>query len=247
MRLTSGTCLGLVIAVSALPGCVEPPAKPLDRVQEEAAWCANSLAQFAIVQRDFFPDGLETAKPEIGVEALWPPPPSWSWRVAVLPYMEQAYTYKVLHDLSDGFKLPGTLSDDQLEKHPDLKGRLAWMPEWMTIERWKKETGKTIYRRIVVVDRPTVFIVVESSELVPWWKGDDDLVMDEKGSLPKMGGNFPTGFFALCGDGKVRFLPKTLTDKELRKALLTGEGAPAIRGRDIHERKKDIAKLDLGK
>ena len=140
-----------------------------------------------------------------------------------------------------------TASDDELNKREELKSAVARMPEWMTIERHKKEIGKTIYRRVVVKEKPGLFILVESSELVPWFRPTDDLGLAEGRPLPKMGGNFSTGFFALCGDGKVRFLSKTLTEKEVRKALLTGEGVRAIRADDEDDRKADIAKLDLGK
>jgi hypothetical protein len=244
MRHALGISSVLLIAACALIAHAEPP-KAQDKVREEASKCASLLRQFGIgwaITNSVLEDKKKTGEPDD-----WPPPPSWSWRVTVLPFMEQNVLYMSLHRASDEFKIPGSLSDKELDKHKDLKRAVAEPPEWMTIERWKRETGKTIYRRVVVVEKPELFIVVESSELVPWFRGDDDLVMDAKNPLPKMGGNFQTGFFALCGDGEVRFLPKTLSDKETRKALLTGEGVPALRFDSKNTWQKDIAKLDLGK
>jgi hypothetical protein len=239
-------CLALTAFAPA--ACGEPAAKlTQDQLRAEAKRCVYSLMQFRSVQTDFFPGGLEKAKNETNVEGQWPPPKSWSWRVAVLPFMEQALLYKGVQEHSEGFKIPGTLPDDELNKSHDLKAQLDRMPEWMTIERHKKAVGQTIYRRVVVKEKPELLILVESSELVPWFRPTDDLELAEGKPLPKLGGNFSAGFFALCGDGKIRFLSKTLTEKEVRKVLLTGGGVRAIWDGDRNNPEIDIANLDLGK
>jgi hypothetical protein len=210
--------------------------------------CAGTLYQFGRVHQDFFPNGLENAKKGEGwnVEEPWPPPKPWSWRLAGLPFLEQNNLYRDLHRRSEGFKIPCTLSKNELSKLPELKEAVGRMPSWLTLERWKKEAGKTIYRRVLIKDRPDLFVIVESSELVPWHEAGDELEFADGKPLPNMGGNFPNGFFALCGDGRVRFLPSTLSEKELRKALITGKGVRPLR-EAIKEWEEDIQALDFSK
>lgn len=249
MRPVVALCFALGIAHAPAGARDDPPAKlSLEELCAEANRCVVTLWQFRVVHRDFFPDGFKKAEDGPHAEkGVWPPPDTWSWRVAVLPFLEQNVLYKSIHELSDGFKTPGTLPEEKLNKHGELVNQLGMMPSWMALPHGKKDTGQTVFRRVVVKDKPGLFIIVESSDLALWFRPTDDLQLADDKPLPKMGGNFPNGFFALCGDGKVHFLPKTMTEKEVRKALLTGEGGSVIRAEYSRERKADIARLDFGK
>lgn len=241
MNLLAFTLLSAFAPVPAPP----PPVLTKEQYRADAAACANTLHQIGMIHRDFFPDGLEKVeKPPCGMR--WPPPAGWSWRVAILPNAEQAGVFFALHDGSDKFEVPPTPTADELEKRPNLAWGLKNMPEWLTLPRWAKRPGQSVYRRVAVKGKPELFIIVESADLATWHKSDDDLVMTEDKLPTKMGGNFPNGFFALCGDGKVRYLTRGMTDKAVRAALLTGEGVRPIRVADRKERADDINGLDLG-
>ena len=71
----------------------------------------------------------------------------------------------------------------------------------------------------------TVF-VVESDDSVPWTQ-PEDLLYNPKKPLPKLGGLFGGDFNVVMGDGLVRWLPKTISEKKLR-ALITPDGADIV-------------------
>ena len=84
--------------------------------------------------------------------------------------------------------------------------------------------GRYRFRRVVKADRPNAFVVVETSDVVPWAPGGDDLKIESGKPLPKMGGHFRGGFMALCGDGRVRWLLASMSDEEKIAALFDGKG-----------------------
>lgn len=224
------------------------PKRTVEQLHKEADQCASILYQFGEVHKDFFPDGLENAKRRaVNGRAVWPPPKNYSWRIAILPDMEEVLLYEAIYDASDKFAVAGTFTDTQLDKRPQLKRQITKMPNWLTLPRWKDKVGKTIFRRVIIKDKPKLFIISESSDLTLWMRSGDDLELTSGKRLPKIGGNFSGGFFALCGDGAVHFLSTRLSSDEVQKVLVTGEGAPAIRARDPDERKQDVQRLDLGK
>ena len=251
MYSASITVMLVALALSS-PRAEEPQTPKLTghQLQKEAARCANTLYQFAVVKKDFFPAGLGKRFEDNKFyhdPAQWPPPKAYSWRVAVLPFLEQNNLYKALLAETDTFKTPAILSTAELEKRPDLKRLLGRMPEWMTLSHLKDKAGKSVYRRLIAKEKPDLFIIVESPELVDWYKGGDDLEMTEGKSLPKIGGNFFGGFFALCGDDQVRFLPSTLSQNEIRQVLITGKGVRPLRCKDGEELIEDIKGLGLSK
>jgi hypothetical protein len=238
-------CLAILLVGSTCHVTLAVDPKPKlseNELRIEARYCVNMLYQFAIINKDFFPDGPE--KPNQGnVGEGWPPPPSYSWRVTILTWLEQNVLYRQMMTATKQFAIPGTISDDQLDKIVDLKRCVNQMPEWLTLERWRKKKGLTVYRRVVVPDQPNKFIVVESTKLVPWHRSGDELIVMYDLPLPEeLGGNFPNGFFALCGDRKVRFIPRSLSEKRIQTILIAGGIVPAISADEIG---RDIAKLDF--
>jgi hypothetical protein len=221
------------------------------QIQEDAEQCASMLSQFGQVQRDFFPKGLKDCKVrDLKISTLlgesptpWPPPSGYSWRVAVMPYMEEAILYYWVCDLTQGFKTHAKPTEAAFEKDPNLKRHvLHKMPAWLTLKKIDSP-AKSVYRRVIIPDQPALFVVVESATPVPWMQADDDITLP-KGKPLETRGNFSNGFFALCGDGKVRFLRSKLTEQQLREALISGAGVTAIREMP-DGRKQDIEALRL--
>jgi hypothetical protein len=157
-----------------------------------------------------------------------------SWRVAILPYIEQDNLYRM-------FKL------DEPWDSPANKKLIQHMPKQYAAPSTEAFEGKTYYRgftgeRTILDPKPmrpgAVFgmgmvqitdgssntvLVVEAADPVIWTK-PDELAYDPKKPVPKVGGVFETGFCALFADGQVKFLPKWLEEQTLRNLIDAADG-----------------------
>ena len=160
--------------------------------------------------------------------------PLLSWRVALLPWLEQ-------NDLYKAFKL------DEPWDSPHNKKLISKMPPIFAAPGIKtKEAGLTHYQVFVgrgtafepIKDRPHgvrfaeitdglsfTLLVVEAAEPVFWTK-PDDLPIDPKKPLPKLG-MYAEGIHAAFCDGAVGMLPTDIADKTLR-ALITRNGGETV-------------------
>ncbi len=154
--------------------------------------------------------------------------PQLSWRVLILPYIEQDALYKE-------FKLDEAWDSDHNKKLIDKMPKVYALPNKLS------KPGHTHYRVFVGNDAmfdwiqgtkftqitdglSNTWMVVEAEEGVPWTK-PDDLEFDPKKDLPKLGKFFKGGFNVLYGDGSVRFykdVPKSA------KAMITRGGGEVI-------------------
>jgi len=159
--------------------------------------------------------------------------PLLSWRVALLPYVEQDNLYKQ-------FKL-----DEPWDSEHNKK-LLAIMPKIYAPARGKKtrEPYSTYYRvftgkdalfapngknRFTIGNVPdgtsNTIAVVEAGEAVPWTK-PEGLEYDAKKPLPKLGGQFRNGFLVLMLDGSVRVVSRKVSETTLRNAIMPADGNP---------------------
>jgi hypothetical protein len=159
--------------------------------------------------------------------------PGLSWRVAILPYIEQAELY---HE----FKL------DEPWDSPHNKALIEKMPSvYADPASQVAAEGKTVYlaprgdatllrgaegvriREIVDGTSLTIMVVqANDTHAVPWTKPDDWEVGDRP-TLDAVTGLYPGGFNTLFGDGSVRFLKDTI-HLDVLKALLTRNGGEVI-------------------
>jgi prepilin-type processing-associated H-X9-DG protein len=161
-----------------------------------------------------------------------------SWRVQLLPYLEEAALY-------NEFKL------DEPWDSAHNKPLMDRMPMSFTIPGALQAPGMTYYRgfsgastlfdpeakggvKIADITDGTsnTIAVVEAKEAVEWTRPDNDLAFDNKEDtakalLPKLGGHFPGGFNTLFLDGSVRFIKETINLNVLR-ALITRNGGEVI-------------------
>jgi RNA polymerase sigma factor (sigma-70 family) len=148
-----------------------------------------------------------------------------SWRVAILPWIEQDALYRSFHL-------------DEAWDSPHNKELLAQVPPiYAPVRNKPKDPNATYYQ--VFVGPGTVFerakgqrinditdglsntlLVVEAGEAVPWTK-PADLPYDPEKPLPKLGGLFPDGFHAALCDGSVHFLKKKDYDEKTMRAAIT--------------------------
>ncbi len=161
--------------------------------------------------------------------------PILSWRVAILPFLEQDNLYKQ-------FKLDEPWDSANNKQWSQVIIKTFLSPEAVLPE--KMEYGMTSYRgilgpgaafepkaKIKLVDftdgTSNTIMVIETAELVPWAK-PGDYPFDPKKALPKITAPGNRGTFqALFGDGSVRAFKTTLDEKTL-KALFTRNGGEVI-------------------
>jgi uncharacterized protein (TIGR03067 family) len=155
--------------------------------------------------------------------------PLLSWRVAVLPYIEELVLYRQ-------FKL------DEPWDSPHNKKLLARMPKLYEPVRGKTQQPHATYYQVFFgpgtafegtkklqfgKDFPdglsNTLMIVEAGEAVPWTK-PADLPYDPQKDLPKLGGLFADGFnVALC-DGSVRWVRRGFDVRTFRLAITRNDG-----------------------
>jgi hypothetical protein len=156
--------------------------------------------------------------------------PLYSWRVLILPYIEQDALYKQFH-LDEPWDSPHNLQLlPQMPATYAPPGRKAKMaPPYHTVLHVLVGKGAAFEDRAgtsLAADFPdgtsNTLLVVEAGEPVPWSK-PDDLRYDPDGPLPDLRSLFRDSFRAGFADGHTRWLPKSTSEATLR-ALITRNG-----------------------
>jgi hypothetical protein len=148
-----------------------------------------------------------------------------SWRVAILPYLEQFPLYQRFH-LDEPWDSPhnASLVKKMPRTYAPVVPRNA--PPYVTYYQglvgpgsvFDGEEGTKILD-VVHMDmaRPTL-MVVEAADPVIWTK-PDDVPYDNAARLPKLGGQFDDGFYAAFCDGSVRFIGEQVTPERIHAAV----------------------------
>jgi hypothetical protein len=197
------------------------------RTPAQRATSANNLKQMALAIHNF-----EAANGFLPSAILDPKTrkPILSWRVAILPYVEQDQLYK-------------QFSFEEPWDGPNNKKLLASMPKLFLLPGVKTAAPKTHYRAFanggaifdyakrvtlatIADGTSNTLLVAEADEAVDWTK-PDELEYDAGKPVPKLGGLFQGGFLASLADGSVRTIPATLPEKDLR-ALITRAGGERV-------------------
>ena len=206
------------------------PAVQAAREAARRAQCVNNLKLITLAMHNYesangaFPSAAITDKQ--GKALL-------SWRVAILPYIEQGPLYKK-------FKL------DEPWDSPHNKALLENLPEaYRCPSRGMVEPFATTYQvfagngalfergkgvRIAEITDGTsnTILVVEADQAVPWTK-PDDLSFDAGAAqaLLGAGSSHPGGFNVAMADGSVLFIGGTI-DRGLLRALVTRNGGEVV-------------------
>jgi hypothetical protein len=207
------------IAVGMLLPAVQKVREAAGRAQSQ-----NNLKQIALAMFNY-----ESAHGQFPPAAICDKngKPLLSWRVAMLPYIEQQNLY-------DQFKLDEPWDSEHNKKLLKYKVKVYMSPADPNVEaglcHYRAFYGKDAILELnqgrklanVTDGLSNTILVVEADEGVPWTK-PDDFEYDPKKPLPKLGGLVPNGFHAAFGDGSVRFIKSSIAEKTLR-ALITANG-----------------------
>jgi len=175
-----------------------------------------------------FPIGIADKSGKLGL----------SWRVAILPYIEQDNLYnsfkldepwdsehnkKLISQMPKTYSPPNTNTNGYTYYRsftgagtimPSAAGNAGKIVNGLRINGIADGTANTL-------------LVVEAFEPVIWTK-PDELAFDPTKPLPKVGGGmFPGGFNALLCDGSVRFMKTSIPPATL-KALITASGGEVV-------------------
>jgi hypothetical protein len=246
MSRNVGKVLAVLLFLFLLCGVCLPP---VEVVRDGEGWprSANSLKYFGLALQGYhevhgrLPPAAVTDKDG---------KPLYSWRVLLLPYLEEDHLYKE-------FKL------DEPWDSPHNKPLADETPRCYTphLGGPRDVPGMTHYQALVGpgtafeqegltwADFPDglaqTLLVVEATQPVPWSK-PADLVYDPNQPLPAMGGLFTkakkvfgyelkrkAGFVACFGDGTTHFVPADIDELTLRSLITRNGGEPV-----------DLSKLD---
>ncbi|WP_182867773.1 DUF1559 domain-containing protein [Stieleria mannarensis] len=158
--------------------------------------------------------------------------PLLSWRVAVLPFIEQQQLYEQFH-LDEPWdsphnrqlieQMPRTYADPSAIVPPGHTVFQVPQGEGMMFE----DSGKTRIRDITDGTSNTILAIESSAQAAVPWTKPADLQIDPSDPLTNTGDNRPGGFHVLMGDGAVRFIANSI-DPEVFKKLLTRAGGEPV-------------------
>jgi beta-lactamase regulating signal transducer with metallopeptidase domain len=158
----------------------------------------------------------------------------YSWRVAILPYMEYSFLQSMYHfdELWDGphnrlfatTSLPEFRRPNELGYSPNTAYFALVGPG--TIFDSKKGTNS----KDITDGTANTILLVEAKRNIPWAK-PEDIAYDPDKPLPELGGYSEDGFNVALADGTVQFLPRNVGEKILR-ALITKAGGEPVKIED---------------
>ncbi len=224
----------------AAAGLFAPVSQALEKARESSmrARSMNNLKQIALAFWNYH----DTSK-------HFPPPashsrdgkPLLSWRVAILPFIEQQQLYQQFHL-------------DEPWDSPHNKPLIEKMPAVFRSPKSKAAKGLTNY--VVPVgggalyssakDEPTVkdvtdgtshtimLVEVDDEHAVPWTK-PDDMPFNPRDPKKGVGSLYERGFIAAYCDGSVRFVPNSIDPEGAQCPLYEGRGRPLLRRPAPHD------------
>ncbi len=166
--------------------------------------------------------------------------PLLSWRVAILPFLDEQTLYNELHrdepwDSPHNRKLLDRMP--KVYRHPRARPKDAHATYYQVFTGkgalFDGKKGLTLGQITNGDGTSYTLLVVEAAEAVPWTK-PADLVYDPDRPLPRLGGHFPGATPVLFADGSVRSLRDRIKEKTLR-ALITWNGGEVIDPKDLGE------------
>ncbi len=211
----------------AVAAAIFMPAVAQARQSASRTQAMNNMKQIALAMHNF-----ADANQKFPAAVLYGPngKTPYSWRVAILPYIEQDALYRqykfdepwdseanrrVLAQMPAVFRNPGDDAKSTNTAYFVLTGAGPMFGD-----------NKAPTFADITDGTSNTLMIVEAKREIPWTK-PEDIEYDAKQPLPKFGGFFPGGFNAGFGDGSVRFIQDKVDEQSLR-ALITRAGGEVI-------------------
>jgi prepilin-type processing-associated H-X9-DG protein len=157
----------------------------------------------------------------------------YSWRVAILPFIEQPELYNQYHfdepwDGPNNRKLIDQMPAIYAYPGPDGRPTSRSHTSYFVFNGPRTIGGDEDGTQLAQITDGTsnTLLAVEAKREVPWTK-PEDIPFDPNGPPPELGGFTPDGFNALFADGSVRYIKKTVAPQVL-KALITRDGGEVL-------------------
>ena len=231
MKATLGGQMTVVAVVAVGVGLLLPAVQKV-RAAANRSTSSNNLKQMALAMHNFndamvqVPNNLTDKKSG---------KPLLSWRVAILPYLEQGDLYNQFkldepwdseHNLKLAKIAVKTYSQPGVEPTRDSQGNGLTPYQGLAGPSTLFEPGKKIRFNEITDGMSNTILFVEAKNQVIWTK-PEDVPFDPKRDLPPtvtlFGGLTPGGFNAAFADGSVRFIADTV-DRKTIKAMITRNG-----------------------
>ncbi len=218
-----------IVAAVVMPA-VEASREAARRTQSlnNMKWLGLAMYNFLAAKRHFPAEAIRDSNSK----------PLLSWRVAILPYLDQAPLYKEFHldepwDSEHNKALIAKMPGEFRDPHEDASSTNAsyFMPSGNGMFGGNAEGWKIMDIRDGTV---RTIMLVEAKRDIPWTKPEDiEIDADASKPLPELGGHFvPDYFAATFADGSVRTLSKSMDPKVLH-ALFTVDGGEIIEEKDM--------------
>lgn len=203
------------------------PAIQKARITSKRMQSANNLKQIALAMhnyhdtyRHFPPQALRDKNDK----------PLLSWRVAILPFIEQDALYRQFKldepwDSEHNKKLLAQMPSIYAPVNVNTKEKYETYYQAFAGKGSAFEPGETIRFQDIPDGTSNTIMVVEAADSVPWTK-PEDLPFDPAKPLPKLGAEFPDIFLAAFCDGSVHDIKKTIDPKKLLSFILRNSGEP---------------------
>jgi prepilin-type processing-associated H-X9-DG protein len=234
----TGIVLGSLWSLLIVPAMLIALLLPAVQAAREAArraQCTNNLKQIGLAMMNY-----ESANGTFPPVAVFDAngKPLLSWRVMLLPYLEEVELYNKFH-LDEPWDSPNNkplgemvLKVFQCPSETNLSGPLTTYQ--VIVDPTSIFTGNAtgISRRELTDGSGNTLMVVESAHAVSWSK-PDDLSLAAAANDPSLGpvSKHPGGFNALFADGSVQFVkssPSNPLSPSMLKAMVTRNGGEII-------------------
>ncbi|MGH7134909.1 MAG: DUF1559 domain-containing protein, partial [Pirellulales bacterium] len=155
-----------------------------------------------------------------------------SWRVEILPYLEQQELYKLYRmdepwDSDNNKKVLAQMPVTYREPQSDpTKSETSFLALVGAATALGPKDGKGTKFQEITDGMSNTIIIVEAKRGVPWTK-PEDIDYDPAKPLPVLGGRRPDGFWAGFCDGSVRFIAANVAQQKLH-AYITKAGGERI-------------------
>jgi prepilin-type processing-associated H-X9-DG protein len=158
--------------------------------------------------------------------------PLLSWRVQILPYIEQDALYRQFHldepwDSEHNKKLiprmPAVYQNPSSPPRPGMAYYLAVCGKGLMFDGTKGRSFAEVRDGL----SNTIMVVEADPQRAVTWTKPDDWEYNARKPLDGLGNAHPGGFNVLFGDGSVRFISKTI-DLKVWRALLTIAGGESM-------------------